>query len=197
MGCQAWWLWNILEPVLQAGLPGHIILSDLPHDEGLPSNPRAGKSMETWHLLCSWIAGAGTNHDLYLRDLAVSMVPGGMNSVMTLVFLSSKLTPSQDLLGFLRHPRICLCITTAASLASNHRPHGDRFLLPVVFGFLPSLLHPELAGPWLWRGTFLGPHCVCVWNCPDRLLCRLRMGILLPAAREIAQWWCGRFGRLQ
>lgn len=40
--------------------------------------------MEAWDLLCGRISGAGTNHDLYLREMAVSMVPGGMISVVAL-----------------------------------------------------------------------------------------------------------------
>lgn len=48
--------------------------------------------MEIWNLLSGWIAGAGTDYDLYLRDLAVSMVPGGTISVLAFNSLFPKLT---------------------------------------------------------------------------------------------------------
>lgn len=46
--------------------------------------------MEAWDLLRGRITGAGTNHDLDLRGLAVPMVPGGMNDSTAMALIDRR-----------------------------------------------------------------------------------------------------------
>lgn len=177
-----------LELLLQDLLHHFLNIYYLSHDESLRTYTRARSGVEACRCMSRRFDCPGTNREPDNEGQAAR----SCNGTTTLPIHSYKHShlPSLDAEGLLPDPRIRRGPPPTPPPPPNLRPHRHRQLLPPSPRLLPRALHPQLDRARDRRLLEARRAIYHLWDRPNGLLCRFRVGLLDETEGQVEVWGC-------